>query len=195
MELVVVIVILAALAALVVPLISNTVGDSQQATTLASMRQLQDVITNRYWSEMDGVLRETDNSLVPGFPQANPLSDEGRTPHYPQLAFLFRSPSACPPFDAVSRRGWHGPYLQHSGGRYTITGSFTALYGLTGDPAVLDGWGNPIVLQRPTVESARLVSAGPDGILQTDVSVAMPTKTACGDDLVVFLSTPDVRLP
>lgn len=95
-------------------------------------------------------------------------------------------------------------------------------YGQGGEPAVGDPWGNPYVLQIPAAEAfdapseaarfryARLVSAGPDGILQTPCfNGASPTavqrrqlrlagrmsdgSTAPrGDDLVLFINRPDV---
>ena len=112
------------------------------------------------------------------------------------------------------RRGWRGPYLKTSAGlfpesddsRYAGDGSFAArgffpevaalrlpeafsrdgasVYGFPGEPAVMDPWGNPYVLQIPPAQAftaaaatnvsdglrfsfARIVSAGPDGILST----------------------------
>jgi len=95
-------------------------------------------------------------------------------------------------------------------------------YGQGGEPAVGDPWGNPYVLQIPAAEAfdapseaarfryARLVSAGPDGVLQTPCfSGASPTaaqrrllrlagrlpdgSTAPrGDDLVLFINRPDL---
>ena len=68
-------------------------------------------------------------------------------------------------------------------------------YGTTNDPALADPWGNPVVLQMPTNvpdddecwRFARLVSAGPDGILQTPAET-IPVRTNRGDDLVLFLN-------
>lgn len=194
LELVVVVVVLAALAALVIPLVSTSVSQSQEDTTRASMRELQDVIINRYWPELNAVMAGAD-----GYPQPNPSNSGGRVLH-PQLAFLFVSPAGCPAYDPISHLGWHGPYLLHSGGRYKVTGSFTTTFGVADDPTVLDGWGRPIVLQRPTSGSVaeqslctRLVSAGTDGIIQTPASDLMPARSACGDDLVLFLRTADLR--
>ncbi len=97
-------------------------------------------------------------------------------------------------------------------------------YGITGEPAILDPWGNPYVLQVPPVEAfknpgdtseperfhyARLVSAGPDGELQTPCFDAVTaddrrdcrlagrrkwfrdTATLRGDDIVLFLLRAD----
>ncbi|MEM9826511.1 MAG: prepilin-type N-terminal cleavage/methylation domain-containing protein [Planctomycetota bacterium] len=83
-----------------------------------------------------------------------------------------------------------------------------------GDPTITDAWGHPIVIQEPSADAdfdgaldtdfdgdsdqdaddvafgrlhARLVSAGRDGILQTDPQVLMPTLAERGDDEVIFL--------
>ena len=73
-------------------------------------------------------------------------------------------------------------------------------YQSDGDPAVLDTWGAPLVLQRPTAgtdeqrdQNVRLVSAGPNGVLEADPAQLTPTDlTTRGDDLVLFLFVPDV---
>lgn len=78
-------------------------------------------------------------------------------------------------------------------------------YGTTNDPALADPWGNPIVLQWPTnslpdevlLRFARLVSAGPNGVLDTPRDrlasrQADGTCTARVDDLVLFLNRADV---
>ncbi len=85
-------------------------------------------------------------------------------------------------------------------------------YGVPGEPAIGDPWGNPYVLQVPPAEAfehpdlvseserfrfARLVSAGRDGILSTPYRSRLAGRTAHGtdargDDLVLFLLRPDV---
>ncbi len=96
-------------------------------------------------------------------------------------------------------------------------------YGTLGELAVADPWGNPYILQIPPPEVfnvpsakqrmrfARLVSAGPDGTLQTPCfpatsapawterllcRLAGRTQTgataARGDDLVLFVNRPDI---
>lgn len=85
-------------------------------------------------------------------------------------------------FDPNTRLGWRGPYVMDSGARDGAN-----------DPAILDGWGRPIVIQAPSALTIRLVSAGADGILDTPPATAMPTLAACGDDLVLFLRTADTR--
>jgi len=105
-------------------------------------------------------------------------------------------------------------------------------YGFPGEPAVMDPWGNPYVLQIPPVQAfrgatnvsddvrfsyARVVSAGPNGILETPCYSANATnrlgttwnertrrlvrqaglvdsddRSSRGDDLVLFLTRGDV---
>lgn len=119
------------------------------------------------------------------------------------------------PFDPQTARGWRGPYVRTAGavrntnagrgglfpaaGERRWTGDATfrdrgfyaadgaALYGTPGEAAVADPWGNPIVLQIPAagLVRARLVSAGPDGTLNTRLDDAASER---GDDLVLFLS-------
>ncbi|MBQ7189122.1 MAG: type II secretion system protein [Kiritimatiellae bacterium] len=108
-----------------------------------------------------------------------------------------------------------------------------SIYGFPGEPAVMDPWGNPYVLQIPPPQAfpgsstnipdhvrfrfARIVSAGPDGILQTPCFTANATnwlftswnrdmrrlsrqaglidgdnRSARGDDLVLFLTRNDI---
>ncbi|MEM8550610.1 MAG: hypothetical protein AAGF10_07445, partial [Verrucomicrobiota bacterium] len=66
--------------------------------------------------------------------------------------------------------------------------------------APLDGWGNPIVIQLPEVasgltdaelESVRLVSAGPDGVIDTPTDTLLPTAVEKNDDLVLYLHRED----
>lgn len=114
---------------------------------------------------------------------------------------------------------WQGPYTMHAGAEFafddTDVRGFTTLYGESGDPVIYDAWGHPIVLQWPTEVVAdvtdedgdgstddemydiqrmhvRLVSAGPDGFLDTPIDKLMPDDTDTAgqgrdDDIVVFL--------
>ena len=108
-----------------------------------------------------------------------------------------------------------------------------SIYGFVGEPACFDPWGNPYVIQIPPPQAfagvtnvsararfkyARLVSAGPDGILQTPCFGANTTnfwgatgwnarrrclsrqaglidgtdRSARGDDLVLFFARADI---
>lgn len=119
--------------------------------------------------------------------------------------------------------GWRGPYLQFEGVTNHLDPSrgFTArLGGGSGHRAPIDAWGNPILMQWPSInpyttspiidfgdvrgdsqltkyviENSRLVSAGPDGILQTELNLTslqayedfLLNPSLAGDDVVVWL--------
>jgi hypothetical protein len=125
---------------------------------------------------------------------------------------LFIQPTGAPSFNPVTGRGWRGPYLLGAGGTYQVNagngfiGSATlqspeAPYGAGGDPAVMDAWLHPIVIQAPSSVATtdpnqqavytRLVSAGQDGIIQTSPDILYPSPTQRGDDVVVFLMRAD----
>ena len=152
--------------------------------------------------------------------------------------------------DAVANRGWRGPYLakyrptensvasrrgeyprrddrRRDGDRtfaergFFRSSSPVSPYGVPGEAAAGDPWGNPYILQVPPAEAfekpsetseadrfryARLVSAGPDGVLSTpcfdchdaasrrDCRLAGRRRDGVaprGDDLVLFLSRAD----
>ena len=100
-----------------------------------------------------------------------------------------------------------------------------SVYGFPGEPTVMDPWGNPYVLQIPPVQAfggatnvsdearfayARVVSAGPNGILETPCYSGMSwnersmrlvrqaglidssDRSSRGDDLVLFLTRGDI---
>jgi type II secretory pathway pseudopilin PulG len=194
-ELVVVMVVLIALAGMTLPLFDNVSNQARVSTTTASLRQLQDVILNRYAVDMKGASDGTGTYFYDGLPRAaaNP------TVYQPQLEWLFKAPAlAVPtvPFNATTRLGWNGPYL--AGGQstypapgqilsngqtaeldgfYSLTG--TATFGNVGDQTVLDGWGNPIVIVYITEPSTLLpyyilLSAGQDATLDPSISTATP---------------------
>lgn len=122
----------------------------------------------------------------------------GRDADLPQkIAELFVSRAGWAAYDPDTRRGWRGPYLMDNGARYGVNDA----YGSISDPAVLDGWGRPIVIQFPTSPvteperslNVRLVSAGENGVIDTPDDQAMPTRTDCKDDVVLFLRVADTR--
>ena len=185
-ELVVVVAILAVLAGLVLPAVQGTQDDSGAAVTTSSMLAVR-------------------GAIVGGGPgQPGYLSDMGCLPTY--MRDLFVMPAGAKPFDPLTARGWRGPYLQNAGATYTTNSNgFTTDYGTNGDPpdpAVLDAWGHPIVIQVPAIATTkgqadqytRLVSAGPNGILETKRDVTSPlypTVENRGDDVVLFLMRSD----
>lgn len=190
-ELLVTVAILGALGALVVPQLSARTDDASRSVTLTTLNQARSAVRN-YYADM--------------FEQLPYPTDPLRASH-PQLAYLYVNPAtygapgsnggvAAWAHDAATNRGWAGPYLS-AGGRYTVDASagFTTAFGLAGDPTVVDGWGRPLVLQQPNVASgiysrtdrryARLVSAGPNGVIETNETELAPTTF--GDDIFLML--------
>ena len=188
-ELVIVLAILTTVSAIVLPMAGNFVADSRDAVTRQSLTRLRDVIAETYWQ---------DNRRELPCPGTVGVSS-GRQ-EQPQLRYLFVNPSRSPEdaavtFDPVYRLGWRGPYLvERNEAVYTIdtAAGFSDRYGEDGDPTVLDGWGHPIVMQNPGQlsdgrQDVRLVSAGPDGILNTPPATLTDslTSTTIGDDLLI----------
>ncbi|MGA2500861.1 MAG: prepilin-type N-terminal cleavage/methylation domain-containing protein [Tepidisphaeraceae bacterium] len=194
LELVVVVAVMAIIAGAMVPNVAHYLASSKVTAANASLAHIRDAIVG--------------TPEIPGY-----LADTGQWPT--TLADLVRNP--FPPgnplatFNRDSRRGWRGPYLLNANGSYTVdnTRNFTSAYGIGGDSALLDPWGNPIILQRSTIGVPdgtpdanncfiRLVSAGPNGILDTprDYSgTPYPPRAARGDDIVLFINHVDAYQP
>lgn len=189
-ELVVVVAILAVAGGIVVlrsDSVLNGAGSEAGALALATRASLANIA---------GAI--TGAPGQPGFRQ-----DLGELPEH--LADLFRRPAQLPSgqavdgWDPVHARGWNGPYVIRPSGYYHVLPArgFSADYGADDDPATLDAWGNPVVLQLPPDPSlqerfgyARLVSAGPDGVIATDPADKDPDlteRTQVGDDVVLYL--------
>ncbi len=243
-EMMVVVVILAAVAALVVSLVDGTLDQAEATVTQANLTTVRDALQGS--AAAPGYL--ADMKHVPGF---DPL--DVRTAHLLEVPAWV--PAGFREFDLASRRGWRGPYLARAPGvanlnpapqggfpfpsdrRFAGDDTFaqrgffpttlTTPYGTAGERAIADPWGNPIVLQIPNASAfqtptdakrhryARLVSAGPDGVLSTpfddppDILVLTPdqrigrlggrlldgTAPSRGDDLVIFLNRNDVHEP
>lgn len=167
LELLLVLAILAGLAGVLVPLVSSTIVSSQRRGTEAQLLRLRDIIMGTpelpgYWSDVRQLPTTLDDLFVP---DALPLNLQQ--------------------FDLNTRLGWHGPYVLH----------------VRTAADLLDAWGNPVVLQNPAdpdasaednARNTRLVSPGPDGVLDTPTGVDNLTPgeledTECNDDLVLFL--------
>lgn len=202
-EIIIVLVILAALAGMVVPLlgeikISTPTGEKseEEVVTEATMNSIRDVMMGT--AARQGV-----------------WADVGQRPEYfPQrIAGLLAEGPPVPvgAFDPVTKIGWRGPYFARATGRFDLTsldGTFSdARYGAQNDLALVDAWGNPIVIQvnfdggevtAAEAQYARLVSAGANEVLDTpyDTNNMQPealTKDEYADDLVLFLRTADTR--
>ena len=187
LELLVVLVVLIALAGIVVPLLTGVSESSRDQATRESLRQLQQLLLDRYRFDMQGVGASTDAIVKRGFPgpDTSHLAPPSRQDR-PQLLFLFVNPVTGlseATFDPVTKRGWRGPYLPR--GRFgTYPGltpataaarGFDSRFGEPGDETVLDAWGNPIVILSGAT-SPELVSAGPDGSLNVLPNITVPLQ-------------------
>jgi len=182
-ELVVVLTVLVALSAMVVPLVSGHGAAARDTGTRSTLQEVRDVILNRYLVDVHD-------------PQVIPITLEGDSVNVlapPTIRSLFQKPEHLAAYNPSVRLGWNGPYLVETGAQYpgtptAVAQGFTPQYGTPGEPAILDCWGNPIVIRAEmmirqdelgnSVELPywALVSAGRDGILATD-----------GDNLVTYL--------
>ncbi len=195
MELLVVVVIIAALAALVVGMVDRSREDAELGVARASMKAIAEAIMGS--AAGSGYL--ADMKPVPGFRAADMRVHD---------LFSASSHPAHAGYDPVARRGWRGPYLRPGVGpantesvragrfpadgdrRFSGDATFAGrgfsgappavVYGLPGDVSLGDPWGNPYVIQTPPSAAfampaddarrfshSRVVSAGPDGILTT----------------------------
>ncbi len=190
-ELLVVLAILASIAAFVtVGLFSDGVTltgpdgrerSQEEIATVATMQAVRDALVG-------GSINE------PGY-----LQDLGALPV--RLAYLIQNIGGVEPepFDPATKRGWRGSYIRGIGARYedfveadnsdNFDDDDGNPYGVAGDPAILDAWRKPLLLQEPDTDDARLVSAGPNRILETDPANGIDADR--GDDLVLFLLTED----
>ena len=193
MELLVVIVIIAALAAMVVSQVDSSRENAELTVARADLQAVSEAIFGS--AAGSGYLQ--DMKHVPGFRSVNFRVHD---------LFSASSYSSVSSFDPLASRGWRGPYLRKpsgvantdlslkglfpTSGDRRFTGDATFLergfyadatssdYGLAGDFTVADPWGNPVVIQVPPAvafgsatndsrrfQHVRLVSAGPDGVL------------------------------
>ncbi|MEM6473214.1 MAG: hypothetical protein AAF802_26875 [Planctomycetota bacterium] len=209
MELLLTLSVLSAVSIVVIP---NLIGRQNQAaieTTRRSLETIRRVIVSDYRGDVHERLPYPVVGTRIQHPQLKYLF------HNPEAELAGGSNSLALSlqwsYDGQSGRGWAGPYLDHSSTatvsyRVDATRGFLQAYGedpdvATGldDPAPSDAWGNPIILQQPAVVSgggvhsainivhARLVSAGPDGEIDTPLNVLNPTAQELDDDLVVYL--------
>lgn len=135
------------------------------------------------------------------------FADTNRWPEY--TGDLLQAPPGLALYDPSICSGWNGPYLIATGARYQATDwsdladapSFPTTYRrnitpTAPDPAVLDAWGCPLVLQQSipilpdtrAPQQIRLVSAGRNRSLETADDAAGSSR---GDDLALFLQAID----
>ena len=225
LELLVVLVILIATATLIVPVVGGLGGKSQQVTARENLGRLQELLVNQYKADMGDLPRpnaayRSSQGLppLPDTPQlkylfVNPDTEDltpsatlpsGRIWRGPYV--LHRGSRLPPATILVNGSRSANPFY----GGQTPSDTGVCIYGVAdvvdgsgnvtkyGDPTVIDAWGNPIVIQEPASDKtyARLVSAGPNGVINTDPNVLMPDRTTGangrGDDIVLFLYRADL---
>ena len=217
--------IIAALAAMVVPMVDDVRDDAEITIARSSMKAIAEGVTGS--AAGTGYLQDLKH--VPGFRvsaiRMHDLFSASSHPTYSE-------------YDSAAARGWRGPYVKPGAGaanlessrrgffpqagdrRHTDDATYlergfflngsASLYGVPGDLSLADPWGNPYVIQIPPAGAfagssgdakrfryARVVSAGPDGVLNTPANrlagmLADGTTEAREDDLVLFLNRSDV---
>lgn len=127
-----------------------------------------------------------------------------------RFRYLFSVPDNIPSeyqslqkFSPSRKLGWRGPYFQGTGATFPLVDSgngFTSAYLPTGGtntyPTLVDGWGNPLVIQGPfpntawtvsQVKRARIVSAGPNGRLETSTDPSTYDTPEESDDILLYI--------
>jgi type II secretory pathway pseudopilin PulG len=108
----VVLVILIALAAIVVPLLSGSSTKAQEAATAASLKALRDAVL-AYYEDMKGVPVWTTGAGAPPGTTGVPLTLRDL-----QIQPLDSTGKPVPFYDPFTKRGWRGPYVLQSTGSF-----------------------------------------------------------------------------
>lgn len=219
------IVILAAVSAMVVSQMDGTRDDAERIAAQATLQSVHEALMGSpagpgYVADMKFVPGfrsakvSTHDLLLPSsypqFESFDPVTRRGwRGPYLKNTRGVANmNPARNGTFPRADERRFTGDrtFLE----RRFFSDDTTSPYGETGKLAVADPWGNPIVLQFPDeseftdppsdaqlFQYARLISAGPDGEIQTprDLLAGMEINgpgSRRGDDLVVFLNRADV---
>jgi type II secretory pathway pseudopilin PulG len=202
-ELVVVLAILVAIAGIVIPRLGSTTDTARETVAFASAIEVRDAVL-QFWSDCKYA-----------YP-TNPVADQRiRAGHL----FEIPTVGSFTVYDPDVRLGWNGPYLDSDGRTYVLnaTAGFTSSFGIATDLAVRDPFinqdldgngiqesGSPFVIHEPTLlnleanamtysvgtpREIRVVSAGPDGIIDIDetrfASELAADPTLKGDDIYV----------
>jgi prepilin-type N-terminal cleavage/methylation domain-containing protein len=231
-EMMIVVAILVVLVALIVPAVDRQTDDAHETVQQVSISALRDACKSmvsdvkfstgfNYASlRMCDLLSRTANTSAlraTAFPEFDPNTRIGWRGPYVTGGFPIRNTRAnrANLFPAAADKRTDGPPADRT---FQQRGFYAVPYGSDGEPAIGDDWGNPILLQIPTQSSdprintpekcwqyARLVSAGPDGVVtidpndpnagMTETSPGVFSVANRGDDLILFLNRTDVYEP
>lgn len=170
LELIAVLCILIAISGIAIPVCSDQLTSARQTATRSNLIEIQRAM-QQYWH---------DTKLIPLDGIQSVATETQRF----EITWLFRNPvtnDTTVQFDPNTRSGWNGPYLSAS----TALGS---------DPDLIDAWNNTLQVQyvdpNQDIKDVRIVSAGPDGVLQIPSGTAssLLTSGSIGDDLYVAMS-------
>jgi prepilin-type N-terminal cleavage/methylation domain-containing protein len=183
-EVVVVIAVVALLAAILAPLIAKNIDDAKEARAENEAQVIAAALANFYkdvgrWPTMDasgsynGVTQlASGNAADPGTTVASNGWDSdtsGAGIDYLENHLYNNTPKGAATYPTTGRRAWRGPYLN-------------------GVP--LDPWGTPYMVNieatdtTGAVEKGFVISAGPNGVMDT-TEAAVRATTPGGDDIAV----------
>lgn len=197
MELTVVLLVLTALAGLAVPYIDGTGATAQCTATETTMVAIRDAIVGSYeqpgYLEDMGALPGTLSALVNDHYCAG-SSDPERTAA--KCNDAEGTWTEQPAYNPATKRGWRGPYLLNTilvtavlDDRFADS-AYIAAPIVENSPVILDSYGNPIIIQN-SGSDARLVSAGPNGVL--DIALSDAVKPNEIDDRLLYLLKADSK--
>jgi prepilin-type N-terminal cleavage/methylation domain-containing protein len=184
-EVVVVIAVVALLAAIMAPLIAKNIDDAKLARAENEAKVIAAALANFYkdvgrWPSMDaagnydGVTQlASGNAGNPGTTVASNGWDSdatGATIDYLENHLYNNTPKGAAAYPTAGRRAWRGPYVNGE--------------------VPLDPWGTPYMVNveatdtTSAVEKGFVISAGPNGVMDT-AEAAVRATTPAGDDIAV----------
>ncbi|MFO0942144.1 MAG: type II secretion system protein [Pirellulales bacterium] len=170
-ELIIVLCVMVALSGILIPICNNQLSSATETATRATLTEVQRALQD-YW-------RDTKLITLDGMTTFANETDRFK------IVWLFKNPvtnDSTSQFNPNSRSGWNGPYIVAA----TKTSTSTL--------ELIDAWNNTLQVQyvnpNDSVKDVRIVSPGPNGIIDISPSTAtsLLTSNGIGDDLYVSLS-------